>query len=70
MLQPVPALECVRREGSVCYPGEDAGGSGPGQAGNQGDWLWPVSHCQGGHLSRDTRKTKRYIHVAATSVCV
>lgn len=48
------ARECTSDAGGLSYPGEDTGGSGPGQTGNQGDGLRPVSHCQGSHLDRGT----------------
>lgn len=52
------ARECTSDAGGLTDPGEDTGGSGPGQTGNQGDGLWPVSHCQGSHLDRRTHKDK------------
>lgn len=55
----------------MCYPGKDTGGSGPGQTGNQGDWLWPVSHCQGCHLDKKTHKeTKNMQERVYTKVCI
>lgn len=45
---------CSAQE-KVCYRGEDARGSGPGQTRNKWDGFWPVSHCQRRHL--DTKTT-------------
>lgn len=50
------ARECTLDVGGLSYPGKDTGGSRPGQTRNQGDWLWPVSHCQGSHLDERTHK--------------